>query len=114
VRHYNEVGRKQALADFNARKPAFFDRDLYVVCIAPDRTIAANGAFSQYVGASVGMLKDADGKPLGKAILDTGNRGEDSIHYRMINPLSGKFEPKVLFVMKVGDDVCGVGAYNPQ
>ena len=27
VAHYNEVGRKQALADFNAKKAPFVDRD---------------------------------------------------------------------------------------
>ena len=31
VAHYKSVGRKQALADFNAKKPPFWDRDLYVV-----------------------------------------------------------------------------------
>ena len=36
VAHYKEVGRKQALADFNAKKAPFGDRDLYVVCIGPD------------------------------------------------------------------------------
>ena len=43
VAHYKEVGRKQALADFNAKKPPFGDRDLYVFCIGPDLTIVANG-----------------------------------------------------------------------
>jgi hypothetical protein len=29
-----------------------------------------------------------------------------------VNPVSGKMEPKVSFVQKVGTDVCGVGAYE--
>jgi cytochrome c len=45
VAHYKQVGRKQALADFNAKKPPFGDRDLYVACIGPDHTIVANGGF---------------------------------------------------------------------
>jgi hypothetical protein len=28
--------------------------------------------------------------------------------------LSGTIEPKINFVQKVGEDVCGVGAYNPE
>jgi hypothetical protein len=32
----------------------------------------------------------------------------------MINPVSGKIEPKLSFWKKLGEDVCGVGAYNPQ
>lgn len=114
VAHYQEVGRKQALADFNGRKAPFFDRDLYVVCVGPNGIISANGAFPSYVGASANVLKDADGKPLGNAILNIGNgTGEGSMKYRMINPVSGKFEPKITFGQKVGEDVCGVGAYNP-
>jgi len=31
-----------------------------------------------------------------------------------INPVSRKTEPKISFVQRVGDDVCGVGAYNPN
>jgi hypothetical protein len=115
VAHYQEVGRKQALADFTGKKPPFVDRDLYVACIGPNGTISANGGFPQYVGLSPDVLKDADGKPVGKAIWDLGNiKGGGSVQYRWINPVSGKTEPKEFFGEKVGDDVCGVGAYNPQ
>ena len=34
--------------------------------------------------------------------------------YPHINPVSHKPEPKVSFVRKMGEDVCGVGAYNPK
>lgn len=115
VEHYQSVGRKQALADFTGKKPPFIDRDLYVVCIGPDRIITANGGFPQYVGLSADVLKDAEGKPVGRALWDVvKSKGEGSVQYRMINPVSGKTEPKITFGQKVGDDVCGVGAYNPQ
>jgi cytochrome c len=45
IAHYKSVGRKQALADFNSKKPPFFDRDLYVVCFDSTQTIVANGGF---------------------------------------------------------------------
>jgi len=115
VEHYNSVGRKQALADFNAKKPPFIDRDLYVVCIGNDHIITANGGFPQYVGRSADLLKDADGKPVGKAIWEiANNNGEGSVQYRWLNPVTGKSESKIAFSRKVGDDVCSVGAYNPQ
>ena len=61
------------------------------------------------------MLKDADGKPVGKALWDLGSsKGEGLVRYRWINPVTGKMEPKISFVQKVGEDVCGVGAYDPQ
>jgi len=115
VAHYNEVGRKQALADFNAKKAPFADRDLYVVCIDSNSSITANGGFPQYVGASADLLRDADGKPVGRAIHAAGvNNNEGSVQYQWINPVNGKRESKITFCQKVGEDVCGGGAYNPQ
>jgi cytochrome c len=115
VAHYNSVGRKQALADFNAKKAPFADRDLYVVCLGPDHTITANGGFPQYVGASADLLKDADGKSVGKAGWDVAtSKGEGSVSYRWVNPVTHKMEPKITFFQKAGEDVCGVGAYDPQ
>lgn len=111
--HYKAVGREKALADFSAGKAPFREDDLYVVCISPDKKIAANGAFPKYVGTSADALKDATGKSLGGAILDTiGAKGQPSIDYPMINPQTGKTEGKTLFGRKLGEDVCGVGVYR--
>jgi len=113
VAHYQKVGRTQALTDFTAKKAPFVDRDLYVVCIGADRIISAHGATAAYVGSSADLLKDADGKPLGKAILDAAaEKGGGSVRYRWVNPVSRKTEPKVSFVQRVGTDVCLVGAYE--
>lgn len=113
VEHYNSAGRETALADFTAKKAPFFDRDLYVACIGPNDTLVANGGFPNLVGQSTNSWKDADGNPLGKAIRDALARNEDSIKFRWYNPTNGKIEPKVFFFRKVGNDICGVGAYNP-
>ena len=114
VAHYKSVGRKQALADFNAKKPPFWDRDLYVVCVHSDHVLVASGAFPQYVGTSVDVFKDADGKSLGKVIWDVAlTKAEGSVKYRMLNPVTHQVEPKITFFQKIGDDACGVGAYNP-
>jgi cytochrome c len=115
IAHYNSVGRKQALADFTAKKSPFADRDLYVACIGSDHLLTANGGYPSLVGSSVDTWKDADHKPLGTRIWDVAlSKGEGSVEYRWYNPVSARIEPKVFFVQKVGDDACGVGAYNPQ
>ncbi len=115
IAHYKSVGRKQALADFNAKKPPFGDRDLYVFCIGSDHTTIANGGFPQYVGYSTDALKDADGKSVGKAGWDVAtSKGEGEVRYQWINPVTHKMEPKISFFAKAGEDVCGVGAYNPE
>jgi cytochrome c len=113
VEHYNSAGQDAALADFTAKKAPFYDRDLYVACVGPGDIIVANGGFPNLVGSSTNSWKDADGHPLGKATRDALSRGEDSIKYRWYNPTTGKIEPKIFFIKKVGNDICGVGAYNP-
>ena len=113
--HYRSAGRAKALADFSSGEKLYMDRDLYVVCIAPDRKLAANGQFPMLIGTSVDVLKDADGKPLGTAIINAGSaKGGGSVSYMMRNPLSGRIEPKIMFAQKFGEDVCGVGAYTAK
>jgi hypothetical protein len=114
VAHYKAVGRKQALEDFTKKVAPFGDRDLYVGCIGPDHVAIANGGFPSLVGSSTDALKDADGRPLGKVMWDAVLKGQESVRYRWMNPVSGKTEPKVSFVAKTGGDICLVGAYNPE
>ena len=103
VAHYKAVGRTQALADFNAKKAPYFDRDLYVFCLAPNHT---------QVGRTSDTVNDDAGKPMGKALWDAATTG-GSVKYKWYNPVSTYMEKKTAFVQKVGDDLCGVGAYTP-
>ena len=113
VEHYNEAGRSQALADFNKMKSPFGDRDLYVFCLGLNHKVSANGGFAEYVGMSADVIKDANGKSIGQAILDQAETsGEGSIEYMWTNPVSHLTEHKIAFFKKVGEDVCGVGAYD--
>jgi len=58
--------------------------------------------------------KDADGKSLGQAIWNAAwASGEATIEYKWINPVSHLVEQKVGYFKKVGEDICGVGAYRP-
>jgi cytochrome c len=113
VAHYKAVGRTQALADFNAKKEPFGDRDLYVFCLGPDNVQVANGGYPSLVGRTADTVTDVNGKPMGKAIWDAVNKGAGSVRYKWYNPVSTMLEPKIAFAQKVGDDVCGVGAYTP-
>ena len=113
--HYGKVGRTQALGDFMSKKGPWLDRDLYVVCIAANHTITANGAYPAYVGTSSDALKDADGKPLGAAFWNAvAKTSEGTVEYRWFNPVSKRIERKVGFVRKAGDELLVVGAYLPQ
>lgn len=112
IAHYRSVGRKQALADFTARKPPFGDRDLYVFCLGPDRTVVANGGFPNVVGTLEDALIDVDGKGVGtraRAMASAG--GIATVRYRWVSPVTHNVESKITFFAQVGDDVCAVGAY---
>jgi cytochrome c len=112
--HYEQVGRTQALADFTAQEAPFVDRDLYVFCYGPDRTITGHGGDPALVGVDYDGLRDIDGKAFGTEIWDTGSQpGGGTVAYKWMNSVSGQVEPKVSVVRKLGEDVCGVGAYNP-
>jgi hypothetical protein len=78
----------------------------------PDRKIVANGGFSQYVGDTSDMLNGANDKPVGKAGWGVETyKGEGSMTYGWINPLTHQTEPKVTLFEKGEDDVA---AYNPS
>lgn len=114
VAHYESVGRKQALVDFNTKKSPFVDRDLYVMCLAPDDTIIADGGFPQVVGARADALVEIDGKGWAAVVRrDTAATGEGQEQYLWVNPATHIMELKTMFFATVGNDICGVGAYSP-
>jgi cytochrome c len=113
--HYQNAGREAALRDITARAPGFVDRDLYVFCYGPDRTISAHAADASLVGTPVDDLRDVDGKALGTHIMEVAEANPDGgrAEYKWTNPLTGAIEGKVSVVRRVGTDVCGVGVYTP-
>ena len=113
VAYYQEHGRKDALEAFNKRMPPFSDRTLYVFCIGPDKKLVADGEYREYIGQSADLIKDSSGKMLGQAMLNAA-AGPGELHYSFFNPATHLIEPKVSFLAKAGDDVCGVGVYDPK
>ena len=109
IAHYTDVGRDQALADFNDADGDFRDRDLYVFCVGPDDTMVAHPTI---VGTDVTTLADADGLEIGNHIISIGREsGSGTLDYRWANPTTGEVEDKSTFIEAVGDDVCAVGYY---
>jgi hypothetical protein len=115
VAYYKDHGRKDALEAFNKNAPPFSDRGLYVFCIGPDRSLVADGEFREFIGQSADILKDASGKKLGQSFWDAAQKdGHGEVHYQFLDPAAQLIKPKVAFVTKAGDDVCGVGTYEQK
>jgi len=115
VAHYKAVGRKQAFTDFTAKKPPFRDRDLYVVCFDQQHMVVSNGGFAEGVGTSGDAVVGLDGRGVATSAWEvTSSTGEGSVQSRWVNPLTHNVELKTTFFARVGDDLCGVGAYAPK
>jgi signal transduction histidine kinase len=109
-----DAGPDKAFAAFDdpANKD-FHDRDLYVFVRGMDGNTVAHGANKGMIGHTNLDLKDADGKPYNKEMIDLATaKGSGWVDYRWVNPVSHKIEPKSSYIVKVGDYVVGSGFYK--
>ena len=106
-----KADKAKALAQFNAGQGGFKDRDLYPFCAS-----AADGNFSAHpalLGKSMKELKDKTGKAMGEEMLKVAAEGKVAeVSYMWPRPGAADPVPKVSYVTKVGDQVCGVGYYK--
>jgi signal transduction histidine kinase len=99
-----------ALAKFNAGAEGFKDRDLYPFCIGPDNTTSAHPTL---LGTPASEIKDVEGKLMVEEMLKVAEEGKISeVEYKWPRPGSDEPLPKVSFVTRIGDQVCGVGYYK--
>ena len=111
-----KADRDVALAMFNKGEGGFRDRDLYPFCqrIADGKGVATPLAVP--AGTDVRTQKDPTGKAYGQEFYDAAQKPEGQItevNYMFPKPgTSAPAVPKVSFVTKVGDLVCGVGYYK--
>jgi signal transduction histidine kinase len=99
-----------ALAKFNAGADGFKDRDLYPFCAGPDGIMSAHPAL---LGKSASEIKDVDGKMVVEEMMKVAEEGKvTEVEYKWPQPGSTEPLPKVSYVTKIGDQVCGVGYYK--
>ena len=101
-----------ALETFNAGTGGFRDRDLYPFCAN-----ASDGLFTAHPslrGKPVRDLKDSTGRNFGEDIMRAGaaEGTVNEVAYLFPRPGGGDPAPKVTYVTKVADQVCGVGYYK--
>jgi signal transduction histidine kinase len=107
-----KAGEAAALAKFNDKAGGFRDRDLYVFCYN-----MTDGKFTAHpnpalMGTDVRALKVKD-DPLGQRIFDSIKEGTVStVDYNFPKPGTTDPAPKESFVIKIGNQGCGVGYYK--
>jgi signal transduction histidine kinase len=106
-------GKEKAFAEFNNPKGQFIKDDLYIFVIDTTGAVFAHGGNPLLVGKSLIGLKDSDGKPFIKGLIDAANaKGTGWFDYNWTNPTTKKVQAKSTYFEKVGDLVFGCGIYK--
>lgn len=100
----------KALEMFTKGEGGFKDRDLYPYCGGPDGMFTAH---PKLVGKSLKELKDKTGAPFGEEIYAKAQDGKMiQITYMWPRPDATDPVQKVVWVTKVGPQICAVGYYK--
>jgi len=101
-----------ALEKFNKPDGGFRDRDLYVFCFNTTSGAFTAHANAALVGKDVRSLKEKDGSPLGEKIFGAVKETVTTVNYNFPRPGGTDPVPKESYVVKVGNEGCGVGYYK--
>jgi hypothetical protein len=111
-----KADRDVALAMFNKGEGGFREGDLYPFCVRVSDAKGVAGAVYTPSGMDGKALKDPTGKAYGLEIYAAAQKPEGQIaevSYMAPKPgTNAPAFPKVAFVTKVADLVCGVGYYK--
>jgi len=108
--YFKEHGADATIAAVNAGG-GFTDGELYVFMITVEGVSVANAADQTNVGKNSIDLKDSTGKPYVREILERASEDGAWVHYRRMNPATGKDQLKMSWVRKVDGYVIGCGVY---
>jgi signal transduction histidine kinase len=106
-------GNDKAFEEFTNGK-SFKDRDLYIFVYDLSGKCVAHGANAKLVGKDLMGMKDPDGKPLIKMLVDVakekGSGWTDTVKFR--NPISDKIQTRVNYIEKSGEYAVGSGIFK--
>ena len=112
---FKKDGPEATFAAVNKQDAAFHDRDLYPFIYNLDGVNVAHGARLALVGKNLENLKDPDGVPLIRLMIENAKgKGSGWINYKWPNPITHKIEDKTSYCEKLGENYfVGVGIYRP-
>lgn len=101
----------EAFKKFQEKDGGYIDRDLYVFVFDQDGNFRAHGAKPVLTGKGGLAMKDSDGYPFVKALLDVKDTGWVDYKWPDITD-NGKIKDKSTYVIKIGDYTIGVGYFK--
>ena len=107
-------GKEKAFAAISdPANTAFHDRDLYVYVYDLNGVALAHGNNPKMVGKPLIGLKDNEGKPMIKEMVDLAKaKGSGWVDFKWPNPVTKTVEAKSGYVEKVDDMLVGSGIYK--
>ncbi len=113
IAYYKAEGKDKAFAAINDPKGQFTRKDLYVFVGDLNAVVFAHGANKAVIGKNLYELKDANGKPFTKEIMDGAkSKGKGWVDYSWTNPTTKKIEAKSSYYAREGDFVFICGIYK--
>ena len=116
IEFYKANGREKALSEFTNANGKFTDlpKGLFIFAYQFDGKCVAQGANPAMVGKVLIDLKDPDGRPVIKDLIDIAkSKGSGWYDYKWPNPANKKLEIKRSYVERVDDLMIGCGVYQP-
>jgi signal transduction histidine kinase len=116
IAYYKANGKEKTFAAINSQNPDLRVKDIYIFgsTAKEGQPLGAHGANPKMVGKDMGLLKDADGQPFAKKIVEvaTSKEGKGWVDYKWPNPVTKAIEPKTTYVERVDDVYFAAGAYK--
>ncbi len=110
---YNAAGKGIALAEFTNPKGQFIEGEMYIFALDANGIMLAHGENHRCVGESFIDVKDADGKPFIKELVNLANtNGNGWVEYTWYDPESKEQLPKAVYFEKVEDVIICSGVYK--
>jgi signal transduction histidine kinase len=107
-------GKEKAFAAISdPSNTTFHDRDLYIYVYDLNGVALAHGNNPKMVGKPLIGLKDNEGKPMIKEMVDLAkSKGSGWVDFKWPNPVTKAVEAKSGYVEKVDDMLVGSGIYQ--
>lgn len=107
-------GKEKAFAAFSdPANTTFHDRDMYIYVYDMNGVAVAHGNNPKMVGKRLIDLKDNEGKPMIKEMVDLAKtKGKGWVDFKWPNPVTKSVESKSGYIEKVDDVLVGSGIYK--
>ena len=110
---YKSSGKRIALAEFTNPNGAFVEDEMYIFVLGCKGTMLGHGVNDKYVGEEFIDLKDSEGKPFIREIVEAANaNGNGWITYKWYHPVVRKWLPKTVYFEKVDEMIICSGVYD--